>query len=189
MIHIYRYFCTLSSLSIIVWVYLIKQEYCLHKILTRFCPNQQLITCDLTENILSYILYFGIILLFAWLTTLVFPKLQHADLKVSNSEIRSAGSEMVFTYFGMFFYALSVPNLPTLILTLILLSFVIYRTTREFYNPLYICLGYRFYKIRTNQKDIMLISKEKFADKDTVCFDILRRLNTFTYIDIEKSER
>lgn len=184
---IYLFFCTLSSLSIAIWVYAIKSGWSLSRILKKGGLEWSTPCSYWVEISFSATLYFLIILFLAYITTLFFKKLDPDQIESENIKlIRPAGNELVLTYFGLFFYALSAPNGLTFIITFIILTFALFFTTRGLYNPLFLFLGYRFYNVDTGKRSILIISKYKYKEGDTIFFPNLKVINDFTYVDLEE---
>lgn len=188
---IYRFICTLSSLSIVVWVYLIKCGCSLSDVIKKLGIAYDWINFwILSSNLISYIVYFILMLVIAQITIMMFKYLDKTEIKNENiQDIRSAGEEISLTYFGLFFYALSVPSLSTLLYTYLILSLGLAMTTRFAFNPLYLFLGYRFYHIRSDKKTFMLVTKAKICDGDNIEFPILRRLNSFTLVELVSDQK
>lgn len=186
----YRYFCVLSSISLVPWIYLIKLEP------TELKVYDWLKNIDLYDFFNShfflyecciYLLMLFMLLGLAYFTTLAFRFTPTTQLLQEHIEsVDSAGDDMAMTYFGLFFYALSVTNLITLIFTFTLLSVGLMLSQRILYNPLYLFLGYRMYKVKTRRKTILILTKRRIAANDNVSFPELHKITELTYVEIIK---
>lgn len=58
-----------------------------------------------------------------------------------------------------------------------------------YYNPLFLILGYKFYYV-TNSKNmkIFIISKHEMQICDNISFSKLKRINDYTFIDMENRQ-
>ena len=193
---IFRLLCTASSLSIAGWIYAIKSKFTLGRIneiiLNRIgfdgikVPNCIMV---FIYSWWSYLIYFAVILGIAYWTTVVFERIKPIisldEEKISG--ISSAGEEMGLTYFGLFFYALSVTDITTFVLTFLVLCIGLTLTTQHMFNPLYLFLGYNFYNVKTKKSTILLLSKSDYQYNDLVSFDNLVLLTPFTFVEIKNS--
>lgn len=185
-LRIYRLLLTASSLSLVLWVYSVKDGLTISKILKKFeLPNEYWLKDGSYEMLLSYCLYFILLVFFAFVLTKAFKYLAMEELKSENiQDICSSGQDMCYTYFGLFFYALSVPNAETLIYTFVLLCIGISLTTQNLFNPLFLFLGYKFYSIKTGGRTKTLMTKERIADGDLINFPCLRIINDYSYVEL-----
>ena len=165
-----RIFCTISSLSIVIWIYVINKGITLSSLLNKFAVKHtdssidpSVTDCFWLSAWVSYPLFLLLLLGLAYLTTLLFKRCHSIrDLKADKiNSVSIAGEDMAFTYFGLFFYALSVNDKVTLILTFIILCLGIFLTTRYLFNPFYLFLGYKFYKVHAGTKSIIVLSKKE----------------------------
>lgn len=139
------------------------------------------------DLIISGVLYFIVLLVFAWLTTLVFNFLDEDSIEEEHiTSIRLSGSELMLTYFGLFFFALSANSGIVFLLAFLILACAIFYSSRALFNPLYIFLGYRFFNLRIGKKDILLISKKDFKEGDTIKSFKVKSINDYTFVDISK---
>ena len=100
--------------------------------------------------------------------------------------VRSAAVDQFPIAIGYIFIALSISNLYTLFISLILLSMVCYYTPAYFNICLYL-FGYRYYYVTTNDNiEILVPTRRTMGFGDKPSFMNLRRVNNLTFIDIEK---
>lgn len=188
-----RIFCTISSLSIVFWIYVINKGITLSSLLNKFavkytesCIDPSVTDCFWLSAWVSYPFFLLLLFGLAYLTTLLFKRCHSIrDLKADKiNSVSIAGEDMAFTYFGLFFYALSVNDKVTLILTFIILCLGIFLTTRYLFNPFYLFLGYKFYKVHAGTKSIIVLSKKKYQHNDTISFDKLAEITPFSFVEL-----
>lgn len=182
----YKPLYTLLSLSMVFFVYAVNKGLTLHCVAIKMewtCVSQWL--GEKIPSYCSYILYVSILLGLAFLLQCASKFLPNIDMPEGNiASIEPASDGMMITYFGLFFFALSVNNAQALMITFTLLFACLLFSNVYMFNPLFSIIQYRFYYITfESKKKCLLISKEKFAHGDTVKFERLYKLNEFTYID------
>ena len=169
---IYNFILTLSSLSIFIIVYIVKSHQWIPKL-----------------GMWSIIVYLFGVFLIAWLCLITSNKLSHDSIeKIQSIEIVSEGYMSV--YLGYFFVATGIENkdYSTAVFIFGLLFLFVYFSQVQYFNPIFLLFGYRFYKIFSSEKgqNILIISKRKIRDTNDLQFMQLRRINDFTFIDKEK---
>ena len=185
-VFIYRLFYTLLALSLVFFVYAVNNGITLDNIAAKL---EWTSVSQWIENYIpsycSYVLYFSILIGFALLLRYASRTLPY--IGIPNGHIISvepASDGMMITYFGLFFFALSVNTSQALMITFILLLFCLLFSNVYMFNPLFSIIQYRFYYITFKSgKKCLLISKEKFSHGDALVFERLYKLNEFTYID------
>lgn len=185
-VFIYRLSYTLLALSLVFFVYAVNKDLTLNYLVSKL--EYPYVSQWLNNNIpsyVSYILYIGILIGLAFLlqyTSRFLPKIDMPEGNIISIEPASDG--MMITYFGLFFFALSVNNIQALMITFILLLVCLLFSNVYMFNPLFSIIQYEFYYVTFKSgKKCLLISKEKFTYGDTVKFERLYKLNEFTYID------
>ena len=192
----FRLLCTASSLSIAGWIYTIKSGISLGVVNQKILNYLNIEGIEVPSYIIDfsyswwyYLIYFLLIIGFAYWTTVWFksikPVVQISENKIKS--ISSAGEEMGLTYFGLFFYALSVNDGMTFVMTFLVLCIGLTLTTQHMFNPLYLFLGYRFYNLKTTTSTILLISKSEYQYDDMVSFDRLTLLTPFSFVELQKN--
>ena len=182
----YKPLYTLLALSLVFFVYAVNNDLTLDCVAGKFewtCVSQWL--KDNIPSYGSYIIYIFILIGLAFLLQRASKLLPNIDMPEGNiTSIEPASDGMMITYFGLFFFALSVNNSQALMITFILLLVCLLFSNVYMFNPLFSIIHYRFYSITFDSgKKCLLISKEKFAYGDTVKFEHLYKLNEFTFID------
>lgn len=187
---LFRILCTISSLSISIWIYAVNNK----KTLLTLCEKLKIPTDSLpswmADRYISAVVFFLILLALAYICIVISRcKKSGPDIDADAiSRIEPAGEEVILTYLGLFFYALSVSDKETLIISFILLAIGCFLTRRYSFNPLYLFFGYRYYNVTTGKKTILMISKDRIKFNDSIDFEGPIRLNEFTYLDIYKND-
>jgi len=178
--------CTISSLSLAPWIYFVKNGKTINEIFN-LLGCKQIATLSwfdiswLSMGILL-LLFIGIAYVCLCLSARKDSTLDIASATIS--KIEPAGEEAMLTYLGLFFYALSVPNLLTLEVSFALLCIGCFLTRRYTFNPLYLFFGYHYYNVHSGKKSILLITKEKYQFNDSTSFERLVKLNEFTFLEV-----
>jgi hypothetical protein len=177
---------TLLALSLVFFTYAVNNDLTLDSVARKFewtCFSQWLETN--IPSYCSYILYVSILIGLAFLLQCASKFLPNIDMPKGNiTSIEPASDGMMITYFGLFFFALSVNNAQALMITFILLFVCLLFSNVYMFNPLFSITQYKFYYITFKSgKKCLLMSKEKFAYGDSVEFTQLYKLNEFTFID------
>jgi hypothetical protein len=103
--------------------------------------------------------------------------------------IEQANNSFLPSYLGYFFVALSIPNLETLWFVYFMVFVFTFYSQTIYFNPMFLVYGYRFYNVTTDSGvEIFLISKRQIKAADGLVFGSLKRINNFTFIDIENTE-
>jgi len=148
-VFIYRLSYTLLALSLVFFVFAVNKD-----ITIDFLANKLEWTCVskfLKNNIpsyYSYVLYVSILIGFAFLlqyTSRFLPKIDMPEGNVVTIEPASDG--MMITYFGLFFFALSVNNVQALMITFMLLLVCLLFSNVYMFNPLFSIIQYEFYYV------------------------------------------
>lgn len=109
------------------------------------------------------------------------------DAKILGIEL--ANDAYLPSYLGYFFVALSIPTKDnlTLIFVFSILFLFVFCSQALYYNPLFLILRYKFYYV-TNSKNmkIFIISKRELRICDNISLSKLKRINDYTFIDMEE---
>lgn len=180
---IFRLFLTFNATSLILVIYLVKEQIVLNVI------HESVVNMP---YFISYIIYFLIPVLFTYLSLLLSNKLANESIEPEKGipairEIEQANNTYLPSYLGYFFVALSIPYCDSLIFVFIILFLFTFLSQTLYFNPLFLIFGYQFYYITTiNNVKIFLITKEKLKVPEGLSFPKLKRINNFTFIDNEK---
>ncbi len=171
---IYRLFLAFNSTYLIIVVYLIKEDYYL-SLLSAY------------THIISWLIF----ILFPVITTglsFIIARTLASDSLASSSveEIELANNSFLPTYLGYFFVSLGVNNVPTLIVIFLIIYLFTFLSQTLYFNPIFLLFGYQFYFIKTTNKiKIFLISRKELKKPGDDSFSRLKRINNYTFIDME----
>ena len=187
---LFRFFLAVSSTSLFIVIFLIKSrcyilESNFYSYLDEFLKINNLEQYSLVGVI-------SIPLLFLAISMKLLKKLSKDRIKEGEIiEIENSTNNFLPSYLGYFFVALSISDndfLTMSIIYCIIVLFVFYSQT-NYFNPLLLIFGYKFYKIKTNRGlSLLLISKKEFKKSSEVIIEKVYRINNSTYIDTQKSE-
>lgn len=173
---LYRLLLTFNATSLIIVIYLIKQELPINKLfaILPLCPSY-----------ISYLIYILIPIFFTYLSLIIANYLGKSNIvKGSITEVEQANNAFLPSYLGYFFVALSVNNCDTLFFVFLILFVFTFLSQTLYFNPLFLFFGYHFYYIKTvNKVKLFVVSRQKINQPDEVEFSKLRRINNFTFID------
>lgn len=176
---IYRLLLTFNATSLILVVYLIKEQVTINSLSKNLNNFPQYI---------SYIIYFLIPIILTCFSLRISNYLGSSNIsKGSIVEIENANNAFLPSYLGYFFVALSVNNNKTLIFVFIILFVFTFLSQTLYFNPLFLIFRYHFYNVTTNNKTkLFIISKNQITKIDDIEFPTLKRINNFTFIDKSK---
>jgi hypothetical protein len=171
---LYRLFLAFNSTFLIIVIYLIKEYYFL----------------TILDTHVKYISWLLFILVPVSLTATSFlvAKLLARDAIAdrSISEIELANNSFLPTYLGYFFVSLGVNDVPTLTVVFLIIYVFTFLSQSLYFNPIFLLFGYQFYFIKTtNNIKIFLITKKHLKKPGDDGFDNLRRINDYTFIDMD----
>lgn len=183
---IYKLLYTTLALSLTVFVYVVNKGHSLEKMLDKWeFKDTASWFSEHVPSWVSYMFYLLILMTAAFLMSKASRLLVKREVESKSIEsIEPAGDGMMVTYFGLFFFALSVENSMSLAFTFIILLTCILISNVYMFNPLFSIIGYRFYYLKMKSgKKCLLITREKFARDDIAVTGKLYKLNDFTFID------
>lgn len=171
---LYRIFLTVNATSPIVVTFLIKERYYI------CCLNEFPIW-------VSYIIFVFIPVVLTAISLLFKRFLSKDSIECAIKDVEQANNAFLPSYLGYFFVALSVPSIESMIFVYSMLFVFTFVSQTLYFNPLFLCFGYHFYYIDT-EKNIkqFIISKREIRSTKNLQFEDLRRINNFTYIDMEE---
>lgn len=176
---IYRILLTFNATSLIIVVFLIKEEITINSLNEAF---------NCLPHYISYIIYFLVPIILTYLSLFISKFLGTANIsKGSIVEVENANNAFLPSYLGYFFVALSVNNKETLVFIFIILFIFTFLSQTLYFNPLFLIFRYHFYNITTNNKaKLFIISRNQITKVDDIEFPTLKRINNFTFIDKSK---
>jgi len=176
---IFKIFMTINSLMLTFMVFLVKERIVINPI------HQKL---SMLPHWASYILYFIIVIIFSWVSV-KFAKLLDTDSIESGAitGIEPANDVFLPSYLGYFFVALSVPNFEVFCVVFGIISIFIFYSRASYFNPVFFILGYHFFFVeKKNSIKTLIIAKRKLKMATNISFEKLRRINDYTFIELEK---
>lgn len=170
---VYRIFLTLNATSLMILVYLIKEECWI------CCFGKW-----------SIAIYFLGLLIYTKICLTMCVCLKKASIERKIQQISIATDGYITAFLGLFFVALSIPakDGTTFWAVFLILNAFIYNSQTIYFNPLLCLFGYNFYEILTDLGTrVYVITQEKnIKGTSGLEFSQLRKINEFTYLDEEK---
>lgn len=109
------------------------------------------------------------------------------NLNPPYKDISDLNSSYLAAYLGYFFISLSINDYVTLVIIYFFLLYIAYKTIYQYYNPIFVLLGYKFYSIKTEKNIVvMVITKRYIRSNNTLKFNHLRRIHDGCYFDEEE---
>ena len=168
----YQLFLTLNATSLIIVIFLIKEQ----TILTGF---------DKFPNWVSYLIFVVVPVALTGVSLLLTRFLSDDSIEGGIKDLEQANNAYLPSYLGYFFVALSIPYQETLVFVFILLFMFTFFSQTLYFNPLFLFWGNHFYYLTTEKNvKIFLITKKRIRCTENLSFPKLKRINNFTYIDI-----
>lgn len=170
----YRILLTFNATSPILVTFLIKERY--------------YICClDKFPVWISYIVFAAIPVILTWISLTLKTHLSKDSIECGIKDVEQANNAFLPSYLGYFFVALSVSTVETMVFIYTMLFVFTFVSQTLYYNPLFLCYGYHFYYVTTEENvKQFIISKRKIRRTQGLVFENLRRINNFTYIDTEE---
>lgn len=177
--YLYRILLTFNSTSLIVVVYLVKERCTISDF------NISLFTLP---NYISYVIYVLIPIILTLISLYISKYLSKDSIDLGKvKQIEQANNAFLPSYLGYFFVALSVPYCDTLVFIFLILFVFTFLSQTLYFNPLFLIFGFQFYYLTTtNEIKIFIITRKELKDPKLTEFKELRRINNFTFIDLEK---
>ena len=164
--HIYKLFLAINATSWVVVIFGIKNEWAIALLPSWFLCVLLLFIPVILSGISIFLSYF---------------------LKKDNiedcCELKEANSSFLPIYLGYFFVGLNISEMPHLIFVYLIILIFTYVAQTQYFNPIFLLFGYRFYKAKTAKGTwIFIITKGNLRRADEVYFNNLRRINDTTFI-------
>jgi hypothetical protein len=163
---IYKVFLTINATSWVVVIFGIKAEWAI---------------APFSSMVFSILLLLIPIILSA--ISIPFTLLLGKDNLETCGELEEANSSFLPTYLGYFFVGLGIDKLEHLIFVYLIILMFTFVAQTQYFNPMYLLFGYRFYHAETAQgTKVFLIVRKNLRKATDAKFDNLRRINDTTYI-------
>lgn len=188
---IYRLLLTFNSTSLIIVVFLVKEQT-----LIKWHPKLSFL-----PDYASYIIYFLVPVILTLLSLLLARFLSDDSLEKTEEkkiidgkektvmvskilEVEQANNAFLPSYLGYFFVALSVPYNETLIFVFAILFVFTFFSQTLYFNPLFLLFRYQFYYLTTTTNTkIFMITRKSLKNPANIDLPKLKRINDFTFID------
>ena len=177
--HIFKFVLTLNSLLLSLMVFLIKEGVVINSLNPYFSS---------LPDIISYILYFLVVLILTWLSMQLINYLCTDEIDAGSiSVIEPANDAFLPSYLGYFFVALSIPNIEVFIYVFGIIFIFIFYSRISYFNPIFFLDGFNFYYIINNKNiKVLLITRKQLKEPKNVSFKNLKRINNYTFMDMER---
>jgi len=182
---IYRLLLTFNSTSLLIVVFLVKEQVVI---------DWSLLHPKLTAlpSYISYIVFFLIPVLLTYVSLHLAKFLDGDSLEKTGgdskiAEVEQANNAFLPSYLGYFFVALSVPYCETLYFVFGVLCLFTFFSQTLYFNPLFLIFRYQFYYLTTiHRSKIFIITRKSLKKPIDIDLTNLKRINNFTFIDMEK---
>lgn len=173
---VYKLLLTFNATSLILVVYFIKGQYYFY-CLGKFPAWVSYMACMLLPVVTTG-------------TSLLLKKFLSDDsIEKQPLDIEQANNSFLPSYLGYFFIALSVSTTETLWFIYFILFIFTFFSQTMYFNPIFLIFGYQFYNMTTaDNVKIFLISRKQIKTTKELIFPTLKRINNFTFIDVEKAK-
>lgn len=176
--YIFKFLLTINSLLFSLVVFLVNQGITINS-LSPYLSSW--------PSVSSYVFYVSIIVMInifsLWMTRFLGNDSLSSTSVVS---IDPANDAFLPTYLGYFFVALSVQTIGMFAFVFAIIAIFIFFSRISYFNPFLFLHGYGFYYVvNANGVKVLVISKKKIKKRSEADFNSLKRINDFTFIDME----
>ena len=169
-----RLIMTFSSISFFLIIYLAHNKI-------DFAPT---IAEKLKISFIIYLLYMLIPFILGFISIFISKLLSTSEIRKVAS-IEPANNDFLSNYLAFFFVALSIEDLTTFWVVLIMVTIFTFFSRVSYFNPVFLVFGFNFYYVRTGENvKIMLISKQKLRNPDEFSSMRVRRINDYTFMEV-----
>lgn len=170
---LYKLLLTFNSTSFILSIFLIKENYYFNQL--EWLPVG-----------VSHIIFLLVPVLFTVLSLWLKKFLSKDSIECGIKDVEIANHAFLPSYLGYFFVALSVGRAETMVFVYGVLFIFTFLSQTLYFNPVFLIFRYHFYYVTTdNNIKHFIISKREIRTTNNLKFVNLRRINIFTYIDME----
>lgn len=179
--YLFKLYLTLNSLLFSLFIFLVDKKIVVNSIhpwLTRL------------HEYVSYFIYGSLLVFLSWISIGISNWLSTDTIEAGAiTEVEPANDAFLPTYLGYFFVALSVPDLRMFIFTFGIIFIFIFNSRISYFNPLFFLFKFTFYYAVTNKDaKILLITRRQLKEPRNISFNMLKRINNYTFIDMEKNQ-
>lgn len=168
---LYNGILTLNSTFWMISVYLIKNQWSIWEF-----PRW---VCGIVLLMVPVVFSLGLLKVSKWLS---------ADSLIGCCECMLADNEFLPVYLGYCFVALSAPDDLTMAFVYIIIYTFTYLSQTQYFNPIYLLLGYHYYHALTNQgtRVFIIVPGDVIRNCRDRSFTNLKRMNDTTYLAIKE---
>lgn len=169
-----RLIMTFSSISFFLIIFLVHNKI-------DFAP---IIAEKFKISFVIYLLYIFIPFILGFVSIFISKSLSTSEIRKVIS-IETANNDFLANYLAFFFVALSIDDLTTFWVVLIMTTLFTFFSRVSYFNPVFLVFGFSFYYVQTDEHvKIMLISKRKLRSPDEFSLMKVRRINDYTFMEI-----
>lgn len=100
------------------------------------------------------------------------------------NDIDEVNNDFLANYLGYFFIGIGLENFQTLILVYIIVSVFTFVSQTQFFNPMLLLMGYKYYYVTTPEgTKVMIISRRIYINANQLSTENLKRLCDNTFIE------
>ncbi|SFD00408.1 hypothetical protein [Butyrivibrio sp. YAB3001] len=140
------------------------------------------------RDLVAPMLWLGFSVFISFLCVILSKLLSHDMIEGGIQSVELANEAYLPVYLGYFFIGFSITNIIQLWIAVIVLFILLVAAQTVYYNPFFHLFGFRFYYITRCGEKILVISRRKIHGIEGLSFYELRRINDYTFMDIEKSD-
>ena len=182
---LFRLLLSLNATSLLVFVYLVQNNFDLYYFFPYAAPVLML------PGWISFPVYLIVPVLLTgvsieWSKYLAKDSIQAQEERTKKEvlEIELANNIFLPSYLGYFFVALSISSWEALFFVYSLVFIFTFLSQALYFNPLFLVFGFDFYTVKTvNGASIFLISRSSYKTPNDVCVKKAFSINDFTFLE------
>ncbi|POO56717.1 hypothetical protein CTT39_08545 [Agrobacterium rosae] len=180
---LYKAFLILSSLMLTCAIYLIGQEHSIVSALFPWLDEK----APFVSRLLSYLIYISVCIILSTVGFLILKRLPTEKMtRGTVSSVEIASDTHIPIYLAYFFVALSIDHATTFIVVFSIIFIFVNSSSLIRFDPLYSLAGFKLYGVMSSSNvKSYIISKRTLKNPTDVEFNDLRRINDFTFLDLE----
>ena len=103
------------------------------------------------------------------------------------TDVEYANSSFIPSYLGYFFVGLSLENITQFLFVYVIIFIFTQLSQTEYFNPIYLLFGYKFYHIKTSLgTKLFIITRRIIRNANEENFTKLKRINETTFIELRR---
>lgn len=174
------FFLDMISTSLLPALYLIKSSYMVLRLSEEY------------DWYINTAIYLVIPFVLSILSLVILQSQQKDSIRHTVKEVRPVNNEYLPVYLGYIFVSLSLPSpangqidVRCLLVVYILVCLFVNCSKSLCFNPIYVILGYAYYRVTTNSNiAVFVISRRKFhKNEQNISFSNLKKITEVVYIE------